>query len=1201
MNNLDKTNDELIKEIQELQQENNFLKASYNNRITGRKAAETGLKKNRTKRVGIIKAGEEVDEFAENIINTLREPLLVLDQDLRVVKASRSFYSFFKVTAGETVGKLIYDLGNNQWDIPKLRELLETILPEKTTFDDYEVEHDFSTIGKRVMLLNARQIKRAFGKEKIILLAIEDITERKSAEESINEKSRITTEYLDILLDHSHAPIIIWDSSLVIKRFNHEFEKLSGYKSAEVIDKKIDILFPEDKIDSTLELLTNRLSGEDLEVIEIDILTKDKDIKTVLWNSANIFDKEGISIVATITLDITKRKQIEETIRISEQQYRHLFENSPIGKTQTRIDGSLHVNKAFSDLLGYSIDELKKLKWQDITYPNDIKESSESFDKLLNGKSKFVRFTKRYIHKNGTTIWADITITLQKDEEGKPLFFNTTIIDITELKHVEAELSESEKHYQMLFNEMDEGFCIIEMIFDKNGKSIDYRFLETNPAFDKQTGLINAQGRSMRELAPEHEEYWFETYGKVALTGKSIRFSNRAEQLHRFYDTYAFRLGPPENRQVAILFNDISERKQAEAKLRESEFRFKQVSENAKELIWDVDKNGLYIYVSPVIKDLLGYEPEEIVGKKHFYDLFDQENREELKQEALEVFAQKLSFKDFVNNNQHKDGRKIILSTSAIPLLDGNGNLIGYRGLDNDITERIQAEKILLKLSSAVEQTVDSIIITDRDGTIEYVNRAFELLTGYSSEEALGKTPRILKSAIQDQKSYEDMWRTILSGKVFKAEFVNKKRNGDLYDEEKTISPIFDKNKNITHFVGIGVDITKRKLAGLELIEAKNKAEESDRLKSAFLTNMSHEIRTPLNGILGFTGLLKEPKLSGVEQQEYIKIIEKSGERMLNIISDIISISIVESGNLKTSIAATDMNKQIEFLLTFFKPEAMRKELDIYCTKLLSPSESVILTDKEKVNSILSNLIKNAIKFTKTGSIEFGCEKKGQYLEYYVKDTGIGINQEKMEIIFDRFRQGSESHTRNYEGAGLGLSISKAYVEVLGGKIWVESEEGKGSTFYFTIPYQAAPEEKIVKKNAVSAYEPVNQPRKLKILIAEDDETSELLIRIVVRIFSDDILEAATGIEAIEVCRNNPDIDLVLMDVKMPDMDGLEATSQIRQFNKEVIIIAQTAYGLAGDKKIALEAGCNEYISKPIDITVLKWLIQKYFYKKEGD
>ncbi len=278
--------------------------------ITARKETKAALEKTRQELAVIKEAADELKTFTENIIDTIREPLLVIDKDLRVIKASRSFYKFFKVTAEETIDKLIYELGNHQWDIPKLKELLEKIIPEKNSFDNYEVEHNFSTIGKRVMLLNARQVKRALGKEKVILLAIEDITERKEKEDSLKETHRATSDFLNTLLNHMHAPIVVWDTSMIIKRFNRKFELLSGYDAVEVIGKRIDLLFPKEKIATTLELLKNHLEHRQ-EITEIDILTKDNQVKTILWNSSRLLDEEGNNIVATISQDITSRKLAE--------------------------------------------------------------------------------------------------------------------------------------------------------------------------------------------------------------------------------------------------------------------------------------------------------------------------------------------------------------------------------------------------------------------------------------------------------------------------------------------------------------------------------------------------------------------------------------------------------------------------------------------------------------------------------------------------------------------------------------------------------------------------------------------------------------------------------------------------------------------------------------------------------------------------
>lgn len=384
-----------------------------------------------------------------------------------------------------------------------------------------------------------------------------------------------------------------------------------------------------------------------------------------------------------------------------------------------------------------------------------------------------------------------------------------------------------------------------------------------------------------------------------------------------------------------------------------------------------------------------------------------------------------------------------------------------------------------------------------------------------------------------------------------------------------------------------------------ELLRAKEKAEESDRLKSAFLTNMSHEIRTPMNGILGFANLLKEPGLTGEKQKEYIRIIEKSGDRMLNTINDIMDISIIESGQVNISISEVNINEQTENLFLFFKPEAEKKGLQLSLNNSLVGKEAIIETDLEKVYSILSNLIKNALKYTSEGDIEFGYNLKinnaSFNLEFFVKDTGIGIQENRQSAIFERFVQADIEDKMALEGSGLGLSIAKAYAEMLGGKIWVESKVGVGSQFYFTIPYISMKKE--IPESTEQEYlaKPTSKIKKLKILIVEDEKISELYLATILEKFKKEILYARTGAEALEHCRMNTDIDLVLMDIRMPDMDGYEATRRIREFNKDVIIIAQTAFAEPGDREKALETGCDDYITKPINKKKLYTIINKTF------
>jgi len=383
-----------------------------------------------------------------------------------------------------------------------------------------------------------------------------------------------------------------------------------------------------------------------------------------------------------------------------------------------------------------------------------------------------------------------------------------------------------------------------------------------------------------------------------------------------------------------------------------------------------------------------------------------------------------------------------------------------------------------------------------------------------------------------------------------------------------------------------------------ELQIAKEKAEESDILKSAFLANMSHEIRTPMNGILGFVELLKEPQLSDEERLEYIGIVEESGKRMLNIINDIISISKIEAGQMEVVTSETNINDQIKYIYTFFKPEAAYKGVELLYKTGLSDMDSNVRLDREKVYAIFTNLVKNAIKFTDDGSVELGYEKKGDLLEFYVRDTGVGIRQDQQKMIFERFRQANESLSRHFEGAGLGLAISKAYVEILGGSIWVESHPGKGSTFYFSIPYR--PQQLNLVNTApqsISRLDLLNI-KDLTIMIAEDDAVSNLFLTKMVKPFAREIIMVNSGPEAVEASRNNPNLDLILMDIQMPVMDGYEATSQIRKFNQQVIIIAQTALGLKGEKERAQAAGCNGYLSKPITLTEFTSVIRKFFENK---
>ncbi|MFO7672112.1 MAG: PAS domain S-box protein [Lutibacter sp.] len=563
-------------------------------------------------------------------------------------------------------------------------------------------------------------------------------------------------------------------------------------------------------------------------------------------------------------------------------------------------------------------------------------------------------------------------------------------------------------------------------------------------------------------------------------------------------------------------------------------------------------------------------------------------------------------------------GSRVWIRIIGKPDMNDDGVIVKLYGTLQDICEHKFTENQLKKLSTAVEQSPVSIYMTDIEGNIEYVNPKVLEITGYTSAELIGKNPKIFSAGHISDSVYENIWEIISSGKSWRGEFHNKRKNGELFWEHASISPIINKNGKITNYITAKEDITdrKQKEAALviankelafqneekekltkELVVAKERAEESDRLKSAFLANMSHEIRTPMNGILGFIGLLKSPELTEEKQQKYLEIIEKSGDRLLNIINDIVDISKIESGLVNVHLEETNIIEQIENSYNFFKPEAEGKGLKFLVKNRLPEKEAIIKTDALKIYAVLSSLVKNAIKYTEKGTIVYGCEKKDDDLEFYFKDTGIGIPKNRQEAIFERFIQADIYDKMALQGAGLGLSIAKAYVELLGGKIWVESEEGIGSTFYFTLPCNQETKEKgIILKDA--SFETIDHSLgNLKILIVDDDELSETLLSLMVEAFSSEIFTAKNGIEAVEICRNHPDIDLIFMDVKMPELNGYDATKQIREFNKDVVIIAQTAYGLSSEKEKAINAGCNDYIAKPLLIDSFIALIHKYFKK----
>jgi PAS domain S-box-containing protein len=496
-----------------------------------------------------------------------------------------------------------------------------------------------------------------------------------------------------------------------------------------------------------------------------------------------------------------------------------------------------------------------------------------------------------------------------------------------------------------------------------------------------------------------------------------------------------------------------------------------------------------------------------------------------------------------------------------------------------------------------VEQSPSSVVITDLDGNIEYVNPRFTEITGYTREEAIGQNPRVMKSGAHDKEFYIKLWDAIRTGHEWRGEFLNRRKDGNTFWEMASISPVKNDLDQITHYIAIKDDITERKNIEQQLLEAKEKAEESDRLKSAFLANMSHEIRTPMNAILGFSEILQHEGIQPEDRKEYIKLINDKGNDLMNIISDLIDISRIEAGDMKLVKTNIRINDMILELFEQVKKEKVLKGKDEVQVRyrIREDAEYTILSDKNRLKQVFNNLLGNAMKFTNEGYIELGYEIMDKQVRFHVKDSGIGITPENQKVIFERFRQEDNSYTRKHGGTGLGLAISKQIVELLGGGISVESKPGQGADFFFTLPLEQT------AKPLLSG-EMADRPRyqnnlKLttkKILIAEDDSSNYMFLESLLRSTEAELIWARNGNQAVDIHSGRDDIDLILMDIRMPEVNGLEATEKIRSLDKDIPIIALTAFAFADDREKSVKAGCTEHLAKPVKIEELKRVLQKY-------
>ncbi len=614
--------------------------------------------------------------------------------------------------------------------------------------------------------------------------------------------------------------------------------------------------------------------------------------------------------------------------------------------------------------------------------------------------------------------------------------------------------------------------------------------------------------------------------------------------------------------------------------------------------IFDLEAQTI-IYANDKVENILGYTLADLqaLGNEFVSTIVHKDDQKIVMSlfQKISLVSEKELFKNEYRLKCKNGDYKWFECQATIYKFDNQNKPIQLLGNAQDITDRKNKEFALLEKESHILNIANNLPViisyVDKTLTYQFVNLTYENWFYLKRENIIGRKAYEILNKTAFDRAFPYMQRA-LNGEAVQFENIILNFEKSERFVQTSYIPRYDFENKISGFYVLGIDITEQKMNEVQLLMAKESAEKSDLLKTQFLRNMSHEIRTPLNGIKGFSDLLIKNANSS-KAQLYKRHIDNCSEQLLNIIENIVEFSKIQSGDIQISDIETDVQFLFNQLYDEFADKLEGKSLVLKQKNLLQANESLIITDKYKIIKILYCLIDNAIKFTHEGSIEYGCNISStdkNLLEFHVSDSGIGIVKEQQQNIFIPFRQVEMGLSRNYGGNGLGLSIAKSYIEKLGGSISLSSEENEGTTFLFTIPYKLANNSEAVRPKS---NEVIYDLSGKTILIAEDEESNYLYLNELLEIFNSNIVYAKNGQIAVDLCRNNSTIDLILMDIKMPVMDGFTATKIIKSFRPEIRIIAQTAFANENDKIEFLENGFDDFISKPIEGEVLYKVIAR--------
>lgn len=1065
------------------------------------------------------------------------------------------------------------------------RQYLEKKTTTYTEIPIIKRNGEVSWFGQNVTLVTQDQKVNGF------YVISRDITDRKNAEDALRKNEELLRLIIDIIPDRIFVKDV--DGKFILNNLAH-LRALDAKTQADTLGKT-DFDFRSNERALNYQAQDRNVVEKELPLIDFqqhEIKEDGKEAWFLVSKMPLRTSDSKISGIVGIIKDITEQKISDNLLRESRRSFQTLANASPVGIFRTDATGfTTYVNPRWCEISGMNSEEAIGNGWLLAVHEKDKDRLKEEWYSAAKARRPS-RADYRFIKPDGSISWVMGQAVPEINEENEAIGYVGTITDITERKMIEEALQESEE----IFNRFMSHSPIYIYFKDEQGKS-----LRLSKNFEQLVGMSMSQmiGKSMYDLF--HSDFAKKIIDddlKVLRQGEQIEIE---EELNgKYYTTIKFpiyREGKPSY--LAGYTIDISQRKKAELEIRKLANALKSINECVSITTLD---NKL-TFVNQSLLNTYGFKEEELIGQ-NISILSSPNNPPGVAQQVIESTL--ISGWQGELLNRKKDGTEFPIHLSTTSITDDKNNPIALIGVASDISLRKQRESELRKLNQAVIQSPASIIITDINANIEYINPKVIETSGYTEAELISNNPRIFSSKNFSQKGYKKLWETISSGKEWRGEFNNKKKNGELYWEYASISSIKNESGIITHYIAIKEDVTERKRLELGLIEAKEKAERANELKDAFIANISHEIRTPLNGVLGMTSIIKDAFAEYItpKEEQFFAAIDRSSKRIIRTVDMILNFSRLQVGDFKSTPRIIYLNEVLNELYQEFSISARQKGLELLFENKIG--EVKIQSDYYCLNQVVSNLLDNAIKYTQYGSIKiilyFNDDNR---INIDVQDSGIGISKDYLGQIFNPYTQEEVGYTRSYDGVGLGLSLVKNFLTLINAEISVQSKKGEGSTFTITFAQPAYTSETEELDNLLDdsiVIEPAKNFIEGKIptiLVVEDEEINQLFLSVKLKkTFNTVIVDNATkALEALE----KHQFDIILMDISLKGgLNGIELTKLLRETieYKTIPIIAVTGHAFDQDRERCLAVGSNDYISKPFKIEELLEKINKYLFVK---